>query len=358
MTALPPFFLDLDMWFLLEKTVLISIIFLFSFGIGAYSTYGERKIAAFLQDRLGPNRAGKFGILQPLADGVKFFFKEDFIPNRADVIFYTLAPALFMITVLMTLAVIPWGPDLHLGTRIVQLQIVDINIGILYVFAMTSVGGYGIMFGGWASANKFALLGSLRAAAQMISYELAIGLSIAGVLIFSDSFSLRKIIEVQIAGYWNILNQPLGFLIFLICSFAECSRAPFDLPESESELIGGFHTEYSSMKLGMFLFAEYIHMFIASALIVCLFFGGYHLPGVSELVNWLGLPNNLYVLLSVFIFIGKILFFIFFFMWVRWSLPRFRYDQLMRLGWLILLPLALINLLLTSGLVSYFLLTK
>ena len=244
-----------------EKGILISVIILISLGVGAYSTYGERKIAAFLQDRLGPNRAGKFGLLQPLADGLKFFFKEDFIPRTSDHFFFSVAPGLFMLTVLMLLTVIPWGPDLYFGDRVIALQVADLEIGILFILAVTSVGGYGIMFAGWASANKYGMLGSLRAASQMISYELALGLSIAGVLVLANSFSIREIVNLQIQGYWNIFHQPVGFLIFLICSFAECGRAPFDLSESESELVGGFHTEYSSMKLGVFLFCRiYSHV--------------------------------------------------------------------------------------------------
>ncbi|MES2691333.1 MAG: complex I subunit 1 family protein, partial [Bacteroidota bacterium] len=222
---------------------------------------------------------------------------------------------------------------------------------LLYIFAVVSIGGYGIMIGGWASNNKFALLGSLRAASQMISYELAMGMAIVAILLFSDSLSLREIVDQQAGdgNMWNVVRQPLGCLIFIICAFAECNRAPFDLPESESELIGGYHTEYSSMKLGLFLFAEYINMFISSALIASIYFGGYHFPGIDSL----DLPQNLAAIISVAVLFAKILFFIFFFMWVRWTLPRFRYDQLMNLGWKILIPLSILNVLITGAWMTF-----
>jgi NADH-quinone oxidoreductase subunit H len=341
----------MDWSLLLDKSILIFILFLISLGIAAYSTYGERKIAAFLQDRIGPDRAGPFGLLQPLADGAKMFTKEEIIPNASDKFLFILAPGLFILTALMTSAVIPWGKSFNFGGHEFSLQVADLNIGLLYIFAVVSIGGYGIMIGGWASNNKFALLGALRASSQMISYELSMGMAIVAILLFSNSLSLREIVDGQAGdgNVWNVVRQPLGFLIFLVCSFAECNRAPFDLPESESELIGGYHTEYSSMKLGLFLFAEYINMFISSAIISSLYFGGYHFPGIDSL----DLPQNVAAIVSVGVLFAKIFFFIFFFMWVRWTLPRFRYDQLMNLGWKVLIPLSILNVLLTGAWMTF-----
>ncbi len=335
--------------FLLAKIILVIVLFVITLTIAAYSTYAERKVAAFLQDRLGPNRAGPYGLLQPLADGGKMFFKEEIIPLASDKALFILGPSLFMLTALMTSAVVPWGPSISINGTTIPLQVADINIGLLYIFGVVSLGVYGIMLGGWSSNNKFSLLGSVRASSQMISYELAMGLSVIGILLYTGSLSLREIVEQQAGMHWNIFYQPLGFLIFLICAFAECNRAPFDLAECETELVGGFHTEYSSMKLGLFLFAEYVHMFISSAVIVCLFFGGYDFPFISSL----GLGQNAFALVGVIIFFTKVFFFIFFFMWVRWTIPRFRYDQLMRLGWQILIPLALANIFLTGGWLTF-----
>jgi NADH-quinone oxidoreductase subunit H len=340
----------MDWSLLLDKSILIFIIFLVSLGIAAYATYGERKIAAFLQDRVGPDRAGPFGLLQPIADGVKMFTKEEIIPTASDKFLFIIGPSIFMVTALMTSAVIPWGKSFNFGGHEFNLQVADLNVGILYIFAVVSIGGYGIMIGGWASNNKFALLGALRASSQMISYELSMGMSIIALLLMNGSLSLRDIVDGQMHGQWNVIYQPLGFLIFLICAFAECNRAPFDLPESESELVGGYHTEFSSMKLGLFLFAEYINMFVSSAIIASLYFGGYHFPGIDSL----DLSQNMAAIISVAVLFAKIFFFIFFFMWVRWTLPRFRYDQLMNLGWKILIPLSIINVLLTGGFITFF----
>ncbi len=339
----------MDWWLILDKTILILIIFVVSLAIAAYSTYGERKVAAFLQDRIGPDRAGPFGLLQPLADGVKFFLKEEIIPKASDKFLFIIGPCIFMMTALMTSAIIPWGKSFYFGEREFSLQVADLNVGILYLLAVVSVGGYGIMIGGWASNNKFALLGALRASSQMISYELPMGMAIIALLLMSNSLNLRDIVDMQQGFHWNVFYQPVGFLIFLICAFAECNRAPFDLPESESELIGGYHTEYSSMKLGLFLFAEYINMFISSAIIACLFFGGYHFPGLDNL----NLSPNLMAAISVIVMFSKIFFFIFLFMWVRWTLPRFRYDQLMRLGWKVLIPLSIVNVLATGAWLTF-----
>ena len=339
----------MDFTLLLDRTILIVVVFMISLGVAAYTTYGERKIAAFMQDRIGPDRAGPFGLLQPMADGVKMYFKEEIIPAASDKLLFILAPCIFMMTALMTSAVIPWGKSFNFGGHEFSLQAANLNVGILYILGVVSVGGYGIMIGGWASNNKFALLGALRASSQMISYELPMGMSIIALLLFNNSLNIRDIVDAQQYGQWNVFYQPLGFLIFLICAFAECNRTPFDLPECEAELIGGYHTEYSSMKLGLFLFAEYINMFISSAIIASLYFGGYHFPGIDSL----DLPQNIQAIVSVAVLFAKIFFFIFFFMWIRWTVPRFRYDQLMRLGWMVLIPLSILNVLLTGGWITF-----
>ncbi len=333
-------------WILyIYKTVFLIIIFLVTLVVAMYSTYGERKVAAFMQDRRGPNRAGLFGLLQPIADGVKMFMKEEIIPTTANRILFILGPSIAMTTAMLTGVVIPWGDTITIGGREFSMQIADLNIGILYVFAMVSIGVYGIMIGGWASNNKYALLGSIRAASQMISYEIAMGMTIVALILSTGTLSLHEIVQQQHGMHWNVFYQPLGFLIFLICAFAETNRAPFDLPECETELIGGYHTEYSSMKLGFYLFAEYINMFISSAVIATLYFGGYNMPFIDQL----GLSANVVTLLGSFFFFLKILGFIFLFMWIRWTLPRFRYDQLMNLGWKKLMPMAIFNILATGA---------
>ena len=330
------------------KAIYVGIIFAITLGVAAYSTYFERIIAAFMQDRVGPDRAGPFGILQPLADAVKMFMKEDFIPAKSSKWLFIAGPCLSMLTALMTSAVVPFGDKLDLGNGLMlDLQGIDVNIGILWVFGIVSLGVYGVLIGGWASNNKFALIGAIRAASQNISYELAMGLSIIAILMLSGSLSTKAIVETQQNGHWNIIYQPLGFVIFIVCAFAECNRTPFDLPECETELIGGYHTEYSSMKLGFYLFSEYINMFISGAVMATLYFGGYDYPGYSFIFEKFG--NNIAVLLGVGALIGKALFFVFVFMWVRWTLPRFRYDQLMSLGWTGLIPLAMFNVVLTGG---------
>jgi len=332
------------------KAVLLIVIFTISLVVAMYSTYGERKVAAFMQDRLGPNRAGIYGLLQPVADGVKMFMKEEIIPLASNKMIFILGPSLAMFTALMTSAVIPWGGTLTISGKEYSMQVSDLNIGILYVFAMISVGVYGIMLGGWASNNKYSLLSAIRAASQMISYELAMGLAIIALIMANGSLSLADIVNHQKNGLWNVLVQPLGFLIFLVTAFAETNRAPFDLPECETELIGGYHTEYSSMKLGFYLFAEYINMFVSSAVISTLYFGGYHMPFIESM----GLSANAVTLLGFAFFFIKILFFIFVFMWVRWTLPRFRYDQLMNLGWKVLVPLAILNIIITGAAILLF----
>ena len=343
-------------WFLLsEKLLLVIVIVSVSLVIAMYETYAERKVAAFIQDRIGPNRAGPFGILQPLADGLKLFMKEEIIPNTSNKVLFIMGPCLAMLTAMMTSAVIPWGSTVHFNAfginRMVHLQIADINIGILYIFGVVSLGVYGIMIGGWASNNKFSLLAALRGASQMISYELAMGISLIALLMFTGSLQMGVIVEQQVErGMWNVVYQPLGFLIFIICAFAETNRTPFDLPEAENELNFGYHQEYSSMKLGFYLFAEYINMFISSAIMATLYFGGYDIPFVNDVAFGQQIGNWIPVLKFGCLFI-KIAAFIFLFMWVRWTIPRFRYDQLMNLGWKNLIPLALFNMVITGALV-------
>lgn len=343
--------LAIDWFLVLEKLILIAAIISISLLIAMYETYAERKVAAVMQDRIGPNRAGLFGILQPLADGVKLFMKEEIIPNTSNKFLFVLGPCLAMLAAMMTCAVIPWGDHLELFGRKIDLQIADINIGMLYVFGVVSMGVYGIMIGGWASNNKFSLLAALRGASQVISYELPMGLSLIALLMLTGSLSLRTIVEQQMAdgAWWNIVYQPIGFLIFLICAFAECNRTPFDLPEAENELNFGYHQEYSSMKLGFYLFAEYINMFISSVIMSTLFFGGYDVPFLDEST----LNPNIAALIGGAALFIKTAFFIFLFMWVRWTIPRFRYDQLMDLGWKKLIPLALANMLITGAVVLW-----
>jgi NADH-quinone oxidoreductase subunit H len=346
--------MQVDMLLILEKLLLIGGIITFSLVVAMYTTYAERKVAAVLQDRVGPNRAGPFGLLQPLADGLKLFFKEEIIPLTSNRLLFVLGPALAMITAMLTSAVIPWGSSIQVFGREVNLQIADVNIGILYVFGIVSLGVYGIMIGGWSSNNKFSLLAAVRGASQIISYELAMGLSLIALLMMTGSLSMKTIVEQQMSGGWggllgwNVLYQPLGFLIFLICVFAECNRTPFDLPEAENELNFGYHQEYSSMKLGFYLFAEYVNMFISSAVVSTLFFGGYDIPFVNEANLALSWGTTTVALLGFASLFAKIVFFLFLFMWVRWTIPRFRYDQLMDLGWKKLIPLALANMIITA----------
>jgi len=342
--------LAIDMALILEKLILIVIVVMGSLVIAMYTTYAERKVAAILQDRRGPNRAGPFGILQPVADGLKLFFKEEIIPNFSSKFLFILGPSMAMLTAIMTGAIVPWGDHVNFFGRTISLQVADVNVGILYVFGVVSLGVYGIMIGGWASNNKYSLLGGLRAASQIISYELAMGISLIALLMVTGTLSLKEMVVQQQQGWWNILYQPLGFLIFLICAFAECNRTPFDLPEAENELIGGYHTEYSSMKLGFYLFSEYINMFVSSVVMSTLFFGGYDLLPFVDESAW-GLSANWMALIGIAALMTKVVCFLFLFMWVRWTIPRFRYDQLMRLGWKILIPLALVNMLVTGAVI-------
>jgi len=345
--------LTIDWFLFLEKAILISLIIVISLVVAMYETWAERKVAAVIQDRRGPNRAGPIGILQPLADGLKLFMKEEIVPNLSNKFLFILGPGIAMLTAMMTSAVVPWGGNIHVFGRDIPLQIADVNIGVLYIFGVVSMGVYGVMIGGWASNNKFSLLAAIRGASQIISYELAMGLTLIAMLMLTGSLSLRTIVGQQLDHTYYVAYQPLGFLIFLICAFAECNRTPFDLSEAESELNFGYHQEYSSMKLGFYLFAEYVNMFVSSAVMATIFWGGYDIPFLNDAQFGLNHGQNLLATLEVFCFFIKIAIFIFFFMWVRWTVPRFRYDQLMKLGWKTLIPLAILNMLVTGFVVLY-----
>ncbi|QFG52541.1 NADH-quinone oxidoreductase subunit NuoH [Chryseobacterium sp.] len=345
------------------KIILVLALFAVSLGIAAYSTWGERKLAAVLQDRIGPNRAGPFGLLQPLADGGKLFFKEGFIPAGAEKFLFILGPSITMFIALVTGAVIPWGNTLNIGGESFSLQIANIDVGVLFLIGMVSIGVYGMMIGGWASNNKYSLIGAIRASSQMISYELAMGLSLLSIIMMSGSLDLNKIVMDQGSGKlwglfavdgfnWNILYQPLAFIIFFVAAMAETNRHPFDLPECESELVNGYMTEYSSMNFGMYMFGEYVNMFISNALIATLFFGGFNYPGMGWVAeNW---GENVAGILSIVSILSKAIIGIMIFMWIRWTIPRFRYDQLMHLGWKTLIPLALLNLVITGAVILLF----
>ena len=336
----------MEISFIIEKLVLILIVFAVTMFFALYSTLAERKIAGFIQDRYGPNRAGIFGILQPLCDGAKLFSKEEFIPNTPNKFLFIIGPGIAMTVSLLGSAVIPWAEKFVIAGVEYVPQVGEINIALLYVVAVMSTSIYGIVIGAWASNNKYSLLGGIRAGAQMVSYEVAMGLSLIALVMMTGTLSLREITEQQAGFGWNIFFQPITFLIFLVCAFAECNRTPFDLAECESELVNGHHTEFSSMKMGFYMFSEYVSMFFSSALISILFFGGYNYPGMEWVAaNW---GINIANVLDVLSILAKTSFFIFFFMWVRWTIPRFRYDQLMNLGWKILFPLAIVNILLVG----------
>lgn len=320
-------------------------------GFVPFLLWVERRGAGLIQDRPGPNRVGPWGLLQSFADVIKFFFKEDIIPTEADRGLYLLAPALAVFAALSTFAVIPYGATLPIGGRTIPLIGADVSIGILYVFAITSLSVYGIVLAGWSSNNKFSLMGGIRSSAQIISYELAMTTAGAAVILSAGSFRLTQVVASQNGAWlgfvprWNVIPQFLGFVVFFVAAFAETNRTPFDLPEADAELVAGYHTEYSSMKFAMFFMAEYINVIVASAMTTTLFFGGWTFPGFH--------PHGvLGGFLSIAIFSAKTLFFVWVFVWVRWTLPRFRYDQLMKLGWKVLLPTALVNLFWTAALVA------
>lgn len=330
----------------LIKIVLVIIILLI--GV-AYSVYAERRISAFIQNRLGPNRVGWEGVLQPFADVFKLVLKEDVVPEKATHSIHTLAPMISIFVALTTVAVVPFGNTIHLFGRDIPLRIADVNIGILYILALTSLGVYGITLSGWSSNSKYPLFGGLRSCAQMISYELSMGLSVVGVILVTGSLSLQDIVLHQYGWKWNIILQPVGFITFLVAAFAETNRAPFDLPEAEPELVGGYHTEYSSMKFALFFLSEYANVIVSSSVITTLFLGGWQFPYLQTF----GLSPLLTSLLQILTFSIKIVCMVFFFIWVRWSVPRFRYDQLMSLGWKVMLPVAFLNIIVTAVVVAF-----
>ena len=319
----------------IEAAVKIGVVIGVLLGMVAYTVLAERRICALMQDRLGPNRVGPFGLFQPIADSFKLLLKENVMPGHVNRLYYVLAPTLVMAPALLALAVIPFGNSLA-GFKMV---IADLDVGILWVFSIASLGVYGIVLAGWASNSKYPFLGGIRASAQLISYEIPMGLSVVSVFLWVGSLKLSSVVEYQ-SGMWLVFQQPVAFLIFLISAFAETNRLPFDLPECEQEVVGGYNTEYGQMKFALVFLAEYANMIIASSLLVTLFFGGWQVPFVR--VEAFG--PLVAGLLGVGAFLVKLLAFIVLFIWVRWTLPRFRYDQLMRLGWRVLLPLALLNI--------------
>ena len=310
----------------------------------AYSVYAERRMSAFIQNRYGPNRVGPQGLLQPLVDVVKLLMKEDIVPEKANKFIHSLAPTISIIVSLSTIAVIPFGDTITIGDRVIKLQIADVNVGVLYFLAMTSLGVYGITLSGWSSNSKYSLLGGLRSSAQMISYELSMGLAVIAIILMNGSLELDTIVQSQAGWKWNLILQPLGFIIFLTSAFAETNRAPFDLPEAEQELVGGYHTEYSSMKFALFFLAEYANVIVSSAMITTLYLGGWQVPYLQDI----GLPAMATSIIQVLAFGLKVVLLVLFFIWVRWTVPRFRYDQLMNMGWRIMLPLGILNLVVTA----------
>jgi NADH-quinone oxidoreductase subunit H len=353
---------DTTTFIIIAAIKIALVVFVMLTGV-AYTTWLERKLIGRIQNRWGPTRVGPFGLLQPLADGIKFILKEDMIPDNVHKGLFILAPMLALAMSLISIAVIPFGNTITVGGHTTALQISgvtrsdggvsDINIGLLIILGVTSIGVYGVALAGWSSNSKYSLLGSLRASAQMISYELALGLSLVGILLLSGTLSLRGIVDSQSGTWfwyvpkWYIFPQLIGFFIYLLAAFAETNRIPFDLPEAETELVAGYHTEYSSMKFAMFFMAEYVNMFTVACLASLLFFGGWHGPTLAFL------PPIVQSLLPVLWFALKVFFFIFLYIWIRGTLPRFRYDQLMAFGWKFLLPLAIANIIVTSFIVAW-----
>ena len=338
------------------KLVAITVAFTVVLLIVAYTVLAERRVLGFIQGRLGPNRVGYGGVLQPFADLLKFILKEDIVPDKSTRFIYFLAPVIATMAALMTMIVYPFGPEIAIPfTNItIPLTIARFDIGLLYVLGITSIGVYGIMLAGWSSNNKYSLMGGLRSSAQMISYELALGLSLIGVIMMAGTLDLGQIVENQSGWHgtrWYVLFQPLGFVIYLIAAIAETNRVPFDLPEAETELVAGFHTEYSAMKFALFFLAEYINMFTVSMLATTLFWGGWNVPFL-DLIFARG--TFLFGLVSALGFIFKICVFLFIYIWLRGTLPRFRFDQLMSFGWKFLLPVALLNIFLTATLIYFF----
>jgi NADH-quinone oxidoreductase subunit H len=331
---------------LIKILIIVGLLFL----TVAYLVYFERKVSAWAQNRIGPNRVGWRGVLQPFADVLKLLLKEDIVPEKSDRVIHALAPMIALFVAFTTFAVIPFGPDIKIFGYDVPLVVADINIGVLFILALTSLGVYAITLAGWSSGSKYSLLGGIRSSAQMISYEISMGFSVGGVLLLSESLRPIAIVQSQSGWMWNAIIQPIGFITFVVSAFAETNRLPFDLPEAEPELVGGFHTEYSSMKFAGFFLSEYANMTIASAFIVTLYLGGWQIP----YIDLLGLPSGLVIVLQIGAFIFKLVALLFFFLWVRWSLPRFRYDQLMSLGWKVMFPLSLINIIWVALLIMIF----
>jgi NADH-quinone oxidoreductase subunit H len=343
-------------FFVIETVVKIALVMFVLLTAIAYLTWLERKVIAHIQSRWGPYLVGPHGLLQPLADGLKFMFKEDIAPLEADRVVYWIAPFLAFVMAFLSIAVIPFGTSFTLAGHVIQLQITDLNVGLLFVFAVTSLGVYSVALAGWSSNSKYPLLGGLRSSAQMISYEISLSLGVIGILMIAGTLSLRGIVDQQAALWahagvfsvlprWNLFLQPLGFLIYFTAAIAETNRIPFDLPEGETELVAGFHTEYSSFKFAIFFMSEYANMVTVSAIATLLFFGGWLGPSFG--------PYWLRVILPIFWFCLKLFCFLFFYIWVRGTLPRFRYDQLMAFGWKVLLPLGLLNILVTSFVVAW-----
>ncbi|MEY2511414.1 MAG: NADH-quinone oxidoreductase subunit [Verrucomicrobiota bacterium] len=351
----------MDFYFIATSLIKITALLAVVLGIMNYTVYAERRISALIQDRLGPNRVGPAGLFQPIADAAKFLLKEDFTPAHVNKFYYWLAPCLAMIPAITTLAVVPFGSTLF-G---VPMVIADINVGVLFVFAIASLGVYGIVLAGWSSNSKYSFLGGVRSTSQMISYELSLGLAVIPVFLLVGQLRLTEVVRYQIENGWMIapfigdwgnlhkwllaIPMMISFVVFTIAIFAETNRLPFDLPEAETELVGGYHTEYGSMKFGLFFLGEYVAMITGSAIIVTLFLGGWHFPGVPDGSHGWG-----WGLLNIFIFFSKIAALLFVFIWVRWTLPRFRYDQLMRLGWVFFFEIALVNIFLMAIILAYF----
>jgi NADH-quinone oxidoreductase subunit H len=350
----------MDYGFLFSSVIKIAALIGVVLGIMNYTVYAERRISALIQDRLGPNRVGPAGLFQPIADAAKFLLKEDFTPAHVNTFYYWLAPCLAMIPAITTLAVVPFGSTLF-G---VPMVIADINVGVLFVFAIASLGVYGIVLAGWSSNSKYSFLGGVRSSSQMISYELSLGLAVIPVFLLVGQLRLTEIVRYQIEHGWLIapfigdwgngskwllaIPMLVSFAVFTVAIFAETNRLPFDLPEAETELVGGYHTEYGSMKFGLFFLGEYVSMITGSAIIVTLFLGGWHFPGVPDGSHGWG-----WGLLNIFIFFAKVAVLLFFFIWVRWTLPRFRYDQLMRLGWVFFFEIALVNIFVMAIILAY-----
>ncbi len=339
-------------WEVLDLPIVIFLMLNFFLITASLLVYAERKVSAFIQERNGPNRVGPAGLFQSFADVFKLMFKENIVPAQGNEFIHSLAPVLMVVIAMSTGALIPWARTPSGG----PLAIAPIDVGLLVVLAMTSISVYGVTLAGWSSNSKYSLLGGLRSSAQMISYELAMGAAALSVVLYSGSLDLFAIVESQnhLGSFlgWNLFRNPVGFVIFAVCALAETNRAPFDLPEAEQELVGGYHTEYSGMKFGMFFLAEYVNLWVASLLISTLFLGGYLIPGEVFLVEWLGLGGALLTILQVVVFLAKVTFIAFCFIWIRWTLPRFKYNQLMNLGWKYMLPISIANILVIALLVA------